>query len=89
MRECVSVSECVSYKEKRSNPRKEKTGERKKTKEEKTYLLLHRLVNCDTVLLAHFVKLVNAADATVRKHHGASLEVKLALGIANKGCCET
>lgn len=39
--------------------------------------------------LAHFVELIDTNHATVRQHHGAALEEKLALGVLNDRSRET
>lgn len=42
-------------------------------------LLFHRLVNCDPVLVAHLIELVNADDARVGQNHRAALKEELSL----------
>jgi hypothetical protein len=48
-------------------------------------LLLHGLVNGDTILVAHLVKLVDADDAAVGEDHRAAFEEKLSLHETKKG----
>ena len=53
-------------------------------------LLLHGLVNGNTVVLSHLVKLINAHHTTVSEHHGTSFKVKVpGGGITNHGGGET
>ncbi len=41
-------------------------------------LLLHNLVQGDTIKVAHFIKLINADNAAISKHHGSGLQTALA-----------
>ena len=53
-------------------------------------LLLHGLVDSDTVVLAHLVELIDADQTTVGQHHGTSLQTTLAsVGIGGDGSRQT
>jgi hypothetical protein len=41
------------------------------------YLLFHNFVDSDSVLLLHFIELVDATDAAIGEHEGASFENEL------------
>ena len=41
------------------------------------YLLFHNFVDSNSILLLHFIELVNAADAAIGKHKSAAFENKL------------
>ena len=49
-------------------------------------MLLHGFVDRNSVLRAHFIKLIDADDATVGENHGASLKLKLASGVVLDDC---
>jgi hypothetical protein len=40
-------------------------------------LLLHNLMDCDSIDLVHLVELINTDDSPVRQHHCASLQCLL------------
>ena len=46
-------------------------------------------MNGHAIGLAHFVELVDTNHATIRQHHGAAFEEKLALGVLNDRSRET
>ena len=53
-------------------------------------LLLHGLVDSDTVVLAHLVELINADQTTVGQYHGTSLQTTLAsIGVGGDGSRQT
>ena len=53
-------------------------------------LLLHGLVDSDTVVLAHFVELIDADQTTVGQHHGTGLQATLAsVGVGGDGSRQT
>ena len=43
--------------------------------------MLHGLVDSDSVLWSHLVKLIDANDSAVSQHHGAALELELTGGV--------
>jgi len=47
-------------------------------------LLLHGLVDSDSIFIPHLVKLIDTDDTSISEHHGSSFKMEFSLGLRKK-----